>query len=209
MRPGPNIPLDETAPGRTYRVELLAPTDDHDSGLLAVETISRTAPVDAFADWINAAMWLTRGDSHWKRMTYEQVTDTDFLAALLRNAQDATVNLKYVGSDGAGDRQRTQYSLQAPLRSLNQRDQAVDWAKQANRGVSGMLHLVGVDNPGDFDFNDGHLTVDDGEAVTRIGLSDARDKFTYPLGPDQVPEDQWKTEVQMRFQLLDPYLDWS
>lgn len=74
LKPGPNISLTDTAPSRTYRMELLAPSDDHGTGLLAVETIQRTAPVSAFVDWVNASMWLDRGEAPWKRMTFEQVT---------------------------------------------------------------------------------------------------------------------------------------
>jgi hypothetical protein len=200
------------APSRSYRAELVLP-EEFGTGLLAVETIGRSAPAGAIAMWFGAASCVKEKGNIWWRPKIQQVTDTAYLTELIANSRSAEVTLKHVGFDEIGDRRRTQYKLQASLNDA-QRDTAIGWIKsrigtESRADLQGMLKIVGVDNTGDLDFTDGHISVDDGEATTRIGLSDVREIFTYPIGKDRPSASDWESQVRTRFQQLEPTLDWS
>lgn len=201
--------LDGRAPARSYRVELLTPAGG-DEALMAVETIASACPEAAVSAWLAFSSRLSRTESSdpWPRLITTQVNDTEYLAELINRAKNVEVHLKHVSRDEIGNRRRTDFRLQS-LVPVNRRGKAIDWAKEDKRGVKGMLRIIGVEDDGDFDFNDGHLTLDDGDARTKVGLSDAREKFTYPVSQVQPSLTDWEQEVRTRFFRLRPDLEWS
>lgn len=113
-----------------------------------------------------------------------------------------------MGRDGVGGRSRSFYTLRAPI-GLGSRAQARQWAKESRRTQGGLLEIVGISDPGDMDFNQGFLSLDDGEATTRIGLSDARDTFTYPISDDRPDQERWQSSVRVRLKRIAPGLAWD
>lgn len=205
--------LADRAPSRFYRAELVLP-EAEGSGLLAVESISRSCPAPPVVLWLAAASVVAEKGKDWWRLKTEQVTDADYLSDLIDKSKNAEVKLRRVesgGADSAGDRRRTRYQLVAPLVE-KQKAGAMAWIKSRIGGsgtLAGMLDVLGVTNTGDFDFNDGYIALDDGEASTRIGLSDVRETFTYPISEDRPGDDAWWQAVRDRFYALDEGLSWS
>jgi hypothetical protein len=210
MGPAGDTPISDKAPSRPNRAELLLP-ETEGSGLLAVETISRSAPLTPLISWIGAASFIKEQGKVWWRMKATQATDAQYLAELIEKSEHAEVSLKHVGIDEIGDRPRTRYKLNAPL-STRQRSGAVDWVMNRINGkgsLEGMLQIVGVENTGDLAFTEGHITLDDGETTTRVGLSDVREIFTYPIGTHRPDTETWESEVRCRFGALEPDLAWE
>lgn len=207
-----DTPIQDKAPSRQYRAELLLPPDDG-QGLLAVEAIGRTAPSSSIALWLGIASRVREAGKTWWRPKINQVTDAEYLTELIGKSRRAEVTLKHVGYDDIGDRPRTQYRLEAPLND-RQRESAVSWIRSRIGGhgkadLQGMLEIVGVGDTGDLQFTDGAIKVDDGETRTRIGLSDVREIFTYPVSNDRPDAEAWRNAVRKRFQQIDPQLQWT
>ncbi|NNG20531.1 hypothetical protein HJ590_13335 [Naumannella sp. ID2617S] len=207
MGPGGDVAIDQQAPAREYRIELLTPKKDG-VALMAVETIARVCPEAAISAWLGAASKLIKPQgSPWKRLITAQAVDPDYLADLVKNAKEVEVRLKHVGPDEVGNRSRTLYRLQGAIHH-NRRGKAINWARQQRRGLDGMLEVLGVADDGDFDFNDGYMSIDDGDAKTRVGLTGAKEAFTYPLADDAPEDDEWINFVQRRFKQLHSGLEW-
>ncbi len=207
MSPSGDSSLKDQAAARTYRAEAVFPPGDGEA-LLAVEVVNRACPVNAIICWLNAALYFDAGAEEWWRVGAKQVTDSGYLVDLIRQAKDAQITLKKVGIDGEGDQTSTQYRLEAPLRWGDKRLRAVDWVKQETRDLQGMLSILDIQDAGDLQFNQGHIALDDGESKTKIGLSDARETFTYPLGSMELDTAEWEKAVAARLQTLKPELPW-
>jgi hypothetical protein len=210
MGPMGDTPISDKAPSRMYRAELLLP-ETEGSGLLAVEAISRSAPMTPLITWMGAASFIKEQGQVWWRLKATQATDAQYLADLIEKSEHAEVSMKHVGIDEIGDRPRTQYRLHAPL-STRQRSHAVDWVMDRIKGkgsLEGMLQIVGVRSTGDLDFTEGHIKLDDGETTTRVGLSDVREIFTYPISTNRPDTETWESAVRSRFRALEPNLVWE
>jgi hypothetical protein len=207
MGPSGDESIDGQAAARQYRAELFLPPDpsDIEDGVLAVETIARTAPVGSLRYWLAAAS-KAQTQTTWWHLRCNQVTDTDFLDELIDRAESAEVVLKHRASDGIGNAEEHRYTLRAPLQTGRRRD-ARNWAKNRARTKDGLLHIIGVDDSGDLEFDDGWISLSDGDTSTKIGLSDAREIFTYPTSPTRPDDATWQRLVRNRVRQIRPKLD--
>jgi len=98
--PAGDVPFEDQAAAREYRAELVIPDEPDQPGLLALETVSRSAPISALVFWLGAASKVSQGQANWPvwwRLKQDQVADT-LPPGLDRPERDA----KLVGDVGHG-----------------------------------------------------------------------------------------------------------
>lgn len=206
--------LKDRAAGREYRAILVIPPDAS-SGLIAIETIGRTAPN---AEMVKLLMLGSKYRSlvttrPWWRMVINQVADRDRLVEVLAE-NEASVVLTKSGPDGSGDQVKKELRLEASLRA-QQIGSLHAWLglpvpERKLKGISGMLELFGgEDTLDDVGFNDGFVRVGSGTASTKVRLADEVDKFTYPINENVRPDKHaWEQAVRARMRIVRPDLDW-
>lgn len=212
---GDDLSLTGRAPAHPFRA-LLVPGHGDEEGLLAVESVGRFCPVGQIQRLLGLGSRLLAqdqgADTAWWWIKCEQASDEEFLEKVL-TGNKAELTLQRFADDGSGRKRPKDLILKG---AIKERAGALqEWlgvgepgarAMRVKTGVPAMLKLIGEEGTlGDVGFDDGFVTIGDGENRTTIHPGQSMsDVFTYPVGDVRPTRDAWFKQARDRMRVLRP-----
>ncbi|WP_127480879.1 hypothetical protein [Nocardioides pantholopis] len=207
------VPIDDKATTRPYRVELLLPPAG-DTGVLAVETVGVSHPTEMFTRW--AGLHSKRRSKKletaaltppWWRWILDPYPDPKQLDALIQNGSKVTLELtKYKPTAGGNGTYKdlvliqevhTQSKLKQTITTLT------SWAKSGSQvnAASDVSSLVNQ-SVGGLGFTDGEIVIEDKTGRRkRLTPTKMDDVFIYPIPAakgNRPTAGQWEAEVRSK-----------
>ncbi|MET8807205.1 hypothetical protein [Streptomyces sp. NPDC004546] len=204
---GSDTDIKDKAASNLFRVVLAFP-EEGDTGILAVETISRSCPVSQLTRWMakKSRDEATQGtdEGAWWRISVTPLADENRLAEMIREGQAQTLVLVRHSTTAGRTRAVKDVEITASLAVSGRMEQAVRVVQgwyQLNKlagmnqesgltNAQGARQLAAIVGPQivDMELDDGWVQIEDPDGqVKRVRPTQMADVFTYRLSEDQPP----------------------
>ncbi|MDP9639735.1 hypothetical protein J2W18_004684 [Rhodococcus cercidiphylli] len=205
----PDVSIEHLAPRRQYRGVYVLPPHET-TGVLALESISRSCPITPLRRWSNRwSKELAEVDStaKYSRLSYSQMTDDSQVAQMLRDGEPQELVLSEHDSFSNGLPSKAQYRLVAPItdkagamavaRKWGRRNQTTTMSD----GINEAKALVGpkIDS---VEFDDCYLNVQHDGQIKQVRPDAFSELFTYDISTKQRETAEFFTKIQAKLSSL-------